>query len=87
MVVSDPEAGTGVYGGMVGTHSVGGLLGRILIVVRSASIEPSSASKGPTFMKAGAVIFLAAHVLPAVLLAVTLRDVVWVSIAAGPFWV
>jgi hypothetical protein len=36
-------------------------------------------------MKAGVIIFLAAHVLPAVLLAATLRDVVWVLIAAGPF--
>jgi hypothetical protein len=79
----------------VGTHSVGGLLGRVVveivdaasrrsrviqlaqipIVVRSASIEPSSASKSPTFTKAGVVIFPDAHVLPAVLLAVTLRDV------------
>ena len=78
----------------MGTHSVGGLLGRVVVeivdaasrrsrviqlaqipIVRSASIEPSSASKGPTFTKAGVVIFPDAHVLPAVLLAVTLRDV------------
>jgi hypothetical protein len=49
-------------------------LAQIPIVVPSASIDPSSASKGPTFTKAGVVISLVAYVLLALLLAVTLRD-------------
>ncbi|KAN0108044.1 hypothetical protein V8E51_007786 [Hyaloscypha variabilis] len=74
------------------------VIGLILCIVGGTDAVSSSvgtASKGPTFTKAGVVIFLVAYVLLASLLAITLRDVgeapdgerrlYWVLVAAIPF--
>ena len=74
------------------------VVGLILCVVGgtdSASSSAATASKGPSFTKAGVVIFAAAYVLLASLLAITSRDLgeapsgerrlFWVVVAAIPF--
>ncbi|KAE9377671.1 hypothetical protein N431DRAFT_329163 [Stipitochalara longipes BDJ] len=74
------------------------VIGLILCIVGgtdAVSSNAADASKGPTFTKAGVVIFLVAYILLASLLAITLRDVgeapsgerrlFWVLVAAIPF--